>query len=395
MSSRPSPVVGPLAAYADGFRRALAAAGYAARTVGPYGRLLTALSGWLAENGVAPADCTEEVVARFAATRQSPGQRVELQALRPLLAYLRAQAAIPPAPAPVPAAHAEMVDAFARYLAVERGLAPLTVTGTVGVVRRLLAGLPVGLPLAELTVEHVHSLVLTEAERLSVGATRATLSALRVFLRFLFATGRHPVNLAVVVPPVAGARLSGLPRAVTPATVAALLAVAGTGPAARRDVAILTVQVRLGLRSQEIAALQLDDIDWRAGELVVHGKGGHDERLPLPADVGAVIVDYLVHERGRSPSRALFLRAALPRGAMSRNAVVMVSRTASRRAGLPVIGGHRLRHTAGTGMLRAGASLREVGQVLRHRDEATTAIYAKVDQSALVLLARPWPEAIR
>ena len=139
--------------------------------------------------------------------------------------------------------------------------------------------------------------------------------------------------------------------------------------------------------------MRLDDIDWRAGELVVHGKGGRDDRLPLPGDVGQALVDYLVHERRRSPLRAVFLRATARRVPMSRNAVVMVSRTASRRAGLPVVGGHRLRHTAATSMLRAGASLREVGQVLRHRDEATTAIYAKVDQAALALLARPWPEA--
>jgi site-specific recombinase XerC len=269
------------------------------------------------------------------------------------------------------------------------------VTGTVRVVRRLLRTLPEDLPLAALTVEQVHGLVRTEADRLSIGATRATLSALRVFLRFLFATGRHPANLAVTVPSVAGARLSGLVRTVAPGTVATLLTVAGAGPAARRDVAILILQTRLGLRANEIAALRLDDVDWRAGELLVHGKGGFDERLPLPADVGVALVDYLTLERPRSTDRAMFLRAAFPPGPMSRNAVVMVPRTASRRAGLPVVAGHRLRHTAATNMLRAGASLREVGQVLRHRDEATTAIYAKVDQAALAALARPWPEPTR
>jgi integrase/recombinase XerD len=385
-------VEGPLAAYADGFGEALRSAGYAAGTVGRYGRLLAALSGWLTAHDIAPGRCSQEVVGRFAAAQRGRGQLVELHALRPLLAYLRSVGVVPPPPASPEVA---VLTAFARYLTAERRLAPLTVTGTVGVVRRLLATLPEEGEFAELTAGQVHRLVRVEADRLSIGATRATLSALRVFLRFLFATGRHRVDLSVVVPAVAGVRLSGLPRAVDAATVAALLTVAGTGPAARRDVAILTLQVRLGLRANEIATLRLEDLDWRAGELVVHGKGGRDERLPLPTDVGQALVDYLVHERGRAPARAVFLRAAVPAGPMSRNAVVMVSRTASRRAGLPVVGGHQLRHTAATNMLRAGASLGEIGQVLRHVDDATTAIYAKVDQAALASIARCWPEPAR
>lgn len=163
----------------------------------------------------------------------------------------------------------------------------------------------------------------------------------------------------------------------------------------RRDFAILTLQARLGLRANEVAALRLDDIDWRAGELTISGKGGRRERLPLPADVGAALVDYLRHGRAGSTSRAVFLRVMAPPGPMSRNAVVMVSRTASRRAGVPIVGGHRLRHTAATEMLRAGASLREVGQVLRHGSDTTTAIYAKVDQAALALVVRGWPEPTR
>lgn len=395
MCARPLSVeVGPLAGHADGFRLELLAAGYSARTVGPYVRLLALLSGWLADNGLVPGDLTDEVAARFAATRRTPAPRAGGLGLRPLLAYLRAQGVAPPAVA-VTSAHGEVLAAFAQHLTVQRRLAPLTVTGTAGTIRRLLGTLPAGVVLAELTVEQVHRLVRAEADRLSIGATRASLSALRVFLRFLFATGRHDLDLSVTVPSVAGARLAGLPRAVDPATVAALLAVAGTGLAARRDVAILTLQVRLGLRANEVATLRLDDVDWRAGELVVHGKGDRDERMPLPADVGQALVDYLVEERARTPERAVFLRAVLPPGPMSRNAVVMVSRTASRRAGLPVVGGHRLRHTAATNMLRAGASLAEVGQVLRHADEATTAIYAKVDQAVLSQVARPWPEPAR
>lgn len=129
---------------------------------------------------------------------------------------------------------------------------------------------------------------------------------------------------------------------------------------------------------------------------MVRGKGGRLDRLPLPADVGEAVADYLCHGRRRSACRALFLRTCAPEGGMSAGSVVMVPRSAFNRADLPVVvGAHQLRHTAATGMLRAGASLSEVAEVLRHRSESTTAIYAKVDRAALDLLVRPWPETQR
>jgi site-specific recombinase XerD len=181
------------------------------------------------------------------------------------------------------------------------------------------------------------------------------------------------------------------------ATVAALLGSCDRCTAVgRRDFAVLTLMVRLGLRAGEVASLRLDDVDWKAAELVVRGKGGRLDRLPLPADVGEAVADYLCHGRRRSACRALFLRTCAPEGGMSAGSVVMVPRSASHRADLPVVvGAHRLRHTAATGMLRAGASLSEVAEVLRHRSESTTAIYAKVDRAALDLLVRPWPETQR
>ena len=123
---------------------------------------------------------------------------------------------------------------------------------------------------------------------------------------------------------------------------------------------------------------------------MVRGKGRCEERLPLPADVGEAIVAYL-RVRGHSPHRALFLHMRAPHGPMSHGAVKAVVRAGCRRAGLAPVGAHRLRHTAATEMLRAGASLAEIGQVLRHRGTSTTAIYAKVDRAALRELALPWP----
>jgi integrase/recombinase XerD len=194
------------------------------------------------------------------------------------------------------------------------------------------------------------------------------------------------------VPSVAGSRFDGLPKAVDAAVLGALLASCDRSrPSGQRDFAILVLMSRLGLRAADIAALRLDDIDWRAGELELRGKGGRRDRLPLPGDVGEVLVEYLRFGRRPSTDRAVFLQARQPAVGMSRNAVVFVSRRASARAGLAVVGGHRLRHTAATEMLRHGASLREVGQVLRHNDDTTTAIYAKVDRASLSLVVRPWP----
>ncbi len=158
----------------------------------------------------------------------------------------------------------------------------------------------------------------------------------------------------------------------------------------RRDYAVLLLLARLGLRAGEVAGLGLDDVDWRRGELLVRGKGGRHDELPLPVDVGEALVSYL-RRRPRCECRALFLRMTAPRMGLNRSTVGWVVRAACDRAGLPRVGAHRLRHTAATEMLRAGASLAEIGQVLRHREQKTTAIYAKVDRKALRALARPWP----
>jgi integrase/recombinase XerD len=158
----------------------------------------------------------------------------------------------------------------------------------------------------------------------------------------------------------------------------------------------LTVLARLGLRAAEVAGLSLEDVDWRAGELVVRGKGGRSERLPLPHDVGEAIVGYLRHGRpGSAQDRAVFVRVRAPHHRLSPGGVTYVVEAAALRAGLGQIHAHRLRHTAASEMLRAGATLPEVGQVLRHRHARSTAIYAKVDREALRQIARPWPGAVR
>jgi integrase len=170
-----------------------------------------------------------------------------------------------------------------------------------------------------------------------------------------------------------------------------LLADGGATAVGRRDHAVMLLLARLGLRAGEVAALTLDDLDWRAGEVIVRGKGDRIERLPLPVDVGEALVAYLRDGRPTGTCRALFVRAQPPMTGMSASSIRVVVRRGCERAGLPVVGAHRLRHSAATAMLRAGASLEEVGQVLRQRSSQVTALYAKVDFVALRALAGPWP----
>jgi integrase len=218
--------------------------------------------------------------------------------------------------------------------------------------------------------------------------------SLRSLLRYLHVAGLLEVPLQWAVPGVADLRDRSLPRGLEPAVVAKLLASCDRRrTVGRRDYAILLLLWRLGLRAGEVAAITLDDLDWRAGELLLHnGKGRREDRLPLPADVGEAIVSYLRRRPATGDHRALFLRAVAPAGAIHGSTVSAVVRTAGERAGVPWVRAHALRHTAATEMLRAGASLQEIGEVLRHQEPRTTARYAKVDRKTLRRLARPWPE---
>jgi site-specific recombinase XerD len=221
-------------------------------------------------------------------------------------------------------------------------------------------------------------------------------TGLRSFLGFALLEGLIAAPLASAVPSAARWSGAALPRALAPGQVATLLASCDRRrPTGRRDYAILVLLVRLGLRAAEVAALRLEEIDWRAGEIVVRGRARTEEVLPLPSDVGAAIAAYLRRGRPRRPEREVFLRVLAPLRGLNPDGVSEVVRAASERAGLGSFGSHRLRHTAGTEMLRAGASLSEVAQVLRHRSIATTAIYAKVDHLALRALAMPWPGDLR
>jgi integrase len=221
-----------------------------------------------------------------------------------------------------------------------------------------------------------------------------TACALRSFLGFCYVEGIVQASLTAAIPAVAHRRLTGLPQGLTAEQVDSLLDACDRGtPTGRRDYAVMVCLHRLGLRCGEATGLALDDIDWETGTLIVHGKGGRHDRLPVPVDVGQALVHYLRHGRPDTSSRAAFVRAYAPFTAMAPSSLSCIVARAARRAGLGTVHGHRLRHTAATRALNAGARLDEVAQLLRHAGTATTMVYAKTDQNRLAGLARPWPTA--
>ena len=346
--------------------------------------------------GAGAGEFTPERTGLFLQARRAEGYTCWLseRGLAPLLGYLRQAGAIPAAAAvAVPCSAADVLLArYRAYLVSERGLAASTVRYYLAEARLFVA--EAGPDLGGLGAAEVTGFVAAQCRQRSTGSAKILVTALRALLRFLHLEGVIAESLAAVVPAVAGWRGGALPRALDPGQVSGLLESCDeSGVTGRRDLAVLTLLARLGLRAAEVAALQLDDVDWRAGELVIRGKGRRQERLPLPADVGAAIAGYLRGGRASGPCRSVFVSVRAPYGGLSASAVMAIVRYACERAGLAPVGAHRLRHTAATQMLRAGSPLAEVGQVLRHRSAATTAIYAKVDHGALGELARPWPVA--
>lgn len=393
MTSRVSVVVvtGPLAGVVERFRVVLEEQGYTPLSAAKQLRLLAHLSRWMMAERLEPAELCDAELARFLAARRVAGSTslLSFRGLQPLLGVLRAEGVIACAVVAVPSMVDVLVADFAEFLTVERGLALSTVAGRVLVVRRFLDNVDVG----GLAARDVVAYVATLSQVGAVGTVKLHLTGVRSLLRFLHVSGRVGLDLSPAVLASAGWRDSGLPKGLTDSEVVRLLEVCGPSRrVGRRDRALVLLLVRLGLRRGEAARLRLDDIDWRAGEITVVGKGTRMERLPLSVDVGEALSDYLVQERPASAgAREVFLRVRAPQGPLTAEAVGAVIQSVAARAGLVGVAAHRLRHTAAMRMLREGADLVEIGQVLRHRNLATTTIYAKVDLVRLRRLARPWP----
>lgn len=387
-------VKGPLALFADAYRQAVEDRRYTPLSVVNLQRQVAHLSSWLDARGLGAEQVDEGSIEAFFADQRSIGRNASSLSRPGLLCLLEllrdlgvVSTAVPPAPSP----SEELMEAFRRYLVGERGLAAGTVCNYVGGARRFVAGRGAA-ELGVVTPAEVTAAVLGMSTAVSVSATQNYVSSLRAFLRFGFLEGVLDSDLSEAALPITGRRRSPLPRGIAKHDADALLAACDRRTAiGRRDYALIITLLRLGLRRGEVAALRLDDIDWRAGELVVVGKGGRRDRLPLPADVGAAIAAYLRRGRPRSDRRNLFLRAKAPFEPMASGTVASTVRRACRRAGVAEVGAHRLRHTAACDMVTAQVPLPQIAQVLRHRSLQSTAIYARVDLDGLRALAQPWP----
>jgi site-specific recombinase XerD len=390
---------GPLERFAAGFDAELARLGYT--PAGTRRKLEAAahLSCWLTEHGMTAYDIGTEAVDEFAAARRAAGHASQLtgRSLAWMLDYLRGFGAVRP-PEPVPAAGAgHLMERFGTFLADERGLAAKTRGAHLDSARRFLeaagrAG-EAGLPVSTLTASDVTAFLAGMARIQAPGTTQNTASMLRTLLTWLYAEGVIASPLAGTVPGAYRRRRIRMPALVTGAEAAALLAACDrTTARGLRDYAIVLILTRMGLRAREIASLTLEDVDWRSGIVVISGKGGRRDQLPLPCDVAEAVIAYLRDGRPAAAlDRRLFARSVAPHRGLTSYAVGHAVARAARSAGLDQVRPHQLRYFAATAMQAAGAPLAEIGQVLRHEDERTTSLYAKVDVAALRPLALPWP----
>ena len=390
---------GPLASHLDGFATLLASEGYAATTVHVKCTLVAELSRWLKRRKLPLAKLDEQWLQQFHAGRRRRGvaQRGDVATTQQLLTFLRGIGCAPVLSPPIDrSAMGKLTRDFELFLSSERSLSPSTLINYLPIVRRFLTERFAGkaLRVTELCPQDLQHFILRQAQRVSRIRAKMSVTALRSFLRFLLQRGAIKTDLAAAVPGVALGRLSQLPKSLPSEQVERLLESCDRNtPAGQRDYAILLFLARLGLRAGEVVAMSLEDLDWEAGEILVRGKGQRLARLPLPKEVGVALAHYLRHVRPACSTRRVFIRSKAPRrGFASPVAVCDVVRRALQRAGLnpEFKGAHLLRHSLATELLRRGASLDEIGQLLRHQQPTTTQIYAKADIAALRRIALPW-----
>ena len=391
---------GLLGAHVDDFARQMLEQGYARASIRYALQLVADFGRWLSKRRIAVPQLTAEHLACYLQYR-SRGRHFRLgdaSIARRLLVLLVEQGVVTEAPPIEPTAVQRVEGEFRRYLEQERRLAPATVFNYLGFARRFLAENirdgEVRLDLVQAV--NVVGFVQREAARLH-HAKRAKLmtTALRSLLQYARYRGLIKSDLRISVPTVANWSMASLPRALSSDELQRLLSCCERESAVgRRNWAILLLLARLGLRAGEVVALRLDDLDWAAGELCIRSAGTRADHLPIPQDVGEALADYLRHGRPACASRRVFVRIRAPhRGFATSAAISTLVMRALARAGLNPAhkGAHLLRHTVATQMLRRGASLTEIGELLRHRNPQTTMIYAKVDLDLLRPLALPWP----
>lgn len=392
-------IIGPLEPYRDGFGAELSGLGYTPGSAAHQLRLLAHLSRWMAEQGLEGGLAREHLEA-FVAVRREAGNEVyrSLRGMTVLWGYLSACGVVTPADEPGTSTGPaeDLVERYRSWLVGDRDVAASSARTYISAIRRFVTARETSdgsVDLVGLTADDVSAFLLGACSGDRVGKAKTTATALRSLLSFLHREGLVGASLAGAVPSVASWKLAALPRTLEADEVARLLASCDRRTTlGRRDAAMLLLLARLGLRACEVAGLGLDDLDWRAGEISVVGKGDRRERLPLPDDVGRAVVGYLQRRPRSAQDRMVFVRVKAPHRRLTAEAVSERVCAAGRRAGLgEQVRAHRLRHAAATRLLEGGAPLTEIGQLLRHRKALTTAIYAKVDRQALGTLARRWP----
>jgi len=391
---------GPLGSYVDAFTARLAEQGYAKFTIKYRLRLVGTLSRWIHGRGFGVRDLDEQTTGKFLQylRRKRRIQRGDEPTLRFLLEHLRQSGVIPtPTPEVDDSELGRIERDFATYLAEERRLSQASLDNSLPTVRKFLKERFGARPilLGEIDRTDISRFVLRHTNNLSRGRVKLMVTALRSWFRFLRLRGDISAELAAAVPTVASWRFATLPKWIPQEQVEQLLSSCDQSTTTgQRNYAILLFLARLGLRSGEVVTMTLDDIDWEAGEIRVGGKSRRQDRLPLPNDVGEALARYLRHGRPRCSTRRVFIRMRAPfRGFVDSSAICSMVQRAFDHAGLHPAqkGPHVLRHSLATNMLRKGASLGEIGEILRHRNLSTTQIYAKVDLEALGKIALPWP----
>ena len=393
--------VGPLSPHIDHFAEHLLEEGYAAYTVVDKLRVVTKFSRWLQHHKLGIEALDEQQIDAFLRDLHQRERRRchgDPKTFQSLLEHLRYHGVLS-APAPIleESELERVVHDYAQYLRNERGLAAATLHNYLPVVRNFLnACFGQGpLYLEQLCLPDVTRYVLSRTPKMAPARAKLIVTALRSFFRYLQQHGELTVDLAVAVPTVAYWRLSTVPKYLEPEQVDQLLQSCDQSTlVGQRDYTVLLLLARLGLRAGEVVHLCLDDIDWHAGLITVRAKGHQSSQLPLSVDVGEALATYLRDGRPACDTRRVFVRTRAPiTGFASAVAIDSIVRRALKRAALnpPCKGAHLLRHSLATRMLRQGASIAEIGQLLRHRSSQTTEIYAKVNQAALSALAQPWP----
>ncbi|WGF90953.1 tyrosine-type recombinase/integrase [Marinivivus vitaminiproducens] len=387
----------PHRACVDAVVAAMQAERYSAKSIYQFVQSARRFAAWRGETtGDAPLayDDTDRSLAHRRATAVVPnGQRKALARLREAMV----QAGVLSLPPVVSGPADDILQQFEASL-VRRGYKPKSVGSYIWFARPFLQELWDGE--TELTAGAVLAYIERNAGQRSTTTVRIMCSRIRVLLRFLHAEGQIGADLAAAIPSARGDRSAGLPSYLAPDQVEAVLVSCDRDTVAgRRDHAVLMLLARLGLRAAEVALLTLDDVDWRAGVLRVIGKGGRVAQMPLPSDVGEALAVYIRRDRPASASRTIFHRVETPCGPFTTSTpVILIARRALRRAGVrgSVRGAsHVFRHSLATHLIRSGASLNEIGQVLRHQEPDTARIYAKVDVAGLRSLSLAWPGGAR